>query len=92
SDFVFDFLVYQDFTYRWKLPKNATISYMPNHFKVDNDLLFVSIDYEKIDDEIKVNMRLFVKEITIKPKDFELWNKSIRSLRAAYAENIVLKN
>ena len=91
SDFVLDFLIHQDFTYEWQMPANAEITYIPEALKIENDLLYVSINYEKRANVIHVHMQLHVKKLTINASEFELWNQSIRMLRAAFAENIVLK-
>lgn len=91
SLFVFEFLIHQEFEYQWHLPQNAKVAHLPTPFKLDNDVMYVNIDYKQKNGIIVVNFELFVKKLNIKPSEFDLWNASIKTLRSAFAENIVLK-
>lgn len=91
SLFVFEFLIHQEFEYQWHLPQNATVTHIPTPFKLDNDLIAAHIDYTQKNGIVYVNFKLYVKNLSIQPSEFDLWNASIKMLRSAFAENIVLK-
>ncbi|HSD15119.1 MAG TPA: transglutaminase domain-containing protein [Flavobacterium sp.] len=86
-----DFLTYNNANYELEIPKGYTVSYLPKNTAFNNDLMDVEITYEQKENKIILNTKIKIKKILFEKNEKDLWNQSIKNLKKAYNESIILK-
>lgn len=87
-----DFLSYNNTSYELEIPKDYTVSYLPKNTVFNNDLMEVEIKYEQKETKIVLTTKITVKKILFEKSEKNLWNQSIKNLKKAYNESIILKS
>lgn len=90
SKFELDFLTASQGTYELEIPQNYSVKYLPKDLIMDNALLSASFKYEKTDNKVIYVARIDQKKILLDKNDFELWNESIKKIKANYGETIII--
>lgn len=86
-----------DYLYRIKqyhileIPKDYAVSYKPEDFRFDNELVSLSIHYEVKNNTIIAAQELHRKKLMIYPPEFIEWNKALKAAQAQYKESVVLE-
>nr|WP_294938511.1 transglutaminase domain-containing protein [uncultured Flavobacterium sp.] len=86
-----DFLLFNNSTYELEIPKNYAVSYLPPNTKFNNDLMEVEINYTAKENKIILTTKIKIKKILFDKSEKDTWNQSIRSLKKAYNESLILK-
>lgn len=74
------------------LPQNTEVVYVPENVSFENELLKYVITYEKSKDEIVLKYETITRKTIITPREFALWNATLKTLKEHLSENIILKN
>jgi transglutaminase-like putative cysteine protease len=90
TDFEFDFLSLSNSQYEMEIPSNCTLKYLPKNFNLDNDIMKIDFVYEVKSTKIILNTRIALKKLVLQKPDFEVWNETIKKLKANYTETIIL--
>ena len=91
ANYDFDYLSQFISTAECVIPSNYQVTYLPKNFELDNDLLKIKIVYEQKGNSVILKSNMETKKIMLEKKDFALWNETVKKLRSAYSETIVLK-
>ena len=86
-----DFLLFNNSTYELEIPKNYAVSYLPPNTNFNNDLMEVEINYTAKENKIILTTKIKIKKILFDKSEKDTWNQSIRSLKKAYNESLILK-
>ncbi|MGC4101612.1 DUF3857 domain-containing protein [Ferruginibacter sp.] len=73
------------------IPEGYTVTYKPQNFSVDNDLISLKIQYELKDGKIIAYQELQNKNLMVQPDKFDEWNKTTKAVAAQYKEQVVLE-
>ncbi|AOZ98433.1 hypothetical protein BIW12_02730 [Flavobacterium commune] len=90
SNFDFEYLTQYSKNYNLEIPKNYNIKQIPKNFSLDNDCIKADFIYELKDGNLKLNINLIQKKLTLDKSDFELWNTSIKALKNNYNQVLIL--
>ncbi len=90
SNFELDFLTFVNSQYELEIPKNCTVKYLPKNFSLDNDYIKADFVYEVKNNKITLDIKLKQKKLLLEKSDFELWNKTIKTLKSNYTETLIL--
>jgi hypothetical protein len=90
TDFEFDFLSLSNSQYEMEIPVNCTLKYLPKNFNLDNDIMKIDFVYEVKSNKIILNTQIALKKLVLQKPDFEVWNETIKKLKANYTETIIL--
>lgn len=90
SNFDFEYLTQYSKIYNLEIPKNYNIKQIPKNFSLDNDCIKADFIYELKDGNLKLNINLIQKKLTLDKSDFELWNTSIKALKNNYNQVLIL--
>ena len=74
-----------------KIPEGYKVSYVPNDFVFDNELIALKINYQVKDGNITSHQQLQKKKMFIDPKEFIEWNKAANAVAPQYKEQVVLE-
>ncbi|KGO95532.1 transglutaminase domain-containing protein [Flavobacterium enshiense] len=86
-----DYLTYNNANYDLEIPKGYAVSYLPKNTNFNNDLMEVEIKYEQKENKIILSTKIKVKKIFFEKSEKDLWNQSVKNLKKAYNESIILK-
>ncbi len=73
------------------IPEGYVITDIPKDFEIDNEFLSFKIIYKVDKKRIIATQELINKTLMLYPRDFDNWNKAIRSTMPQYKELIVLE-
>lgn len=90
SAFEFDFLTSYKGEFTLELPKNTTVKMLPPNFKLDNPLLFADCNYVIKLGEVVLSVNIMLKKILLQKTDFEMWNDTVKQLKQAYTQTLIL--
>lgn len=90
SKFELDFLTASQGTYELEIPQNYSLKYLPKDLTIDNALLSASFKYQQQDNKVIYIAKIDQKKILLDKNDFELWNESIKKIKANYGETIII--
>lgn len=88
--FEFEYLANSINAYKLEIPANSKIKFVPNNFNISNDLISANIKYETKNNNIELKITLQQNKLLLYENDFELWNESIKKIRTALNESIIL--
>ncbi|WP_181368936.1 DUF3857 domain-containing protein [Flavobacterium pallidum] len=91
AKYEFDFLMYTNSAYKLEIPANYSVKSLPPAFSMDNDYFKADFSHEVRDNNVALTIKLKQKKILLDNTDFEKWNESIRKLKSAYNETIILQ-
>ena len=91
ANYDFDFLSQFVSSVTCLIPKEYTVKYVPKNFDIDNDLIKGQITYQLQGNCVTMNASLATKKIMLEKKDFALWNETVKKLKSAYGETIILQ-
>lgn len=80
-----------DVTVIFKIPEGKKVTYLPENVKVDNDFMTASISYTLEGDTIIYNHSYATKKLILEKASHEAFNKSLKTIRKAFKEVVVLK-
>jgi hypothetical protein len=73
------------------IPEGYVATYIPDSYVFDDiDFGFI-ISYEKAEDKIVLNKKLYTNFLLLTPDKFDKWNQMITKLNKAYKETVALK-
>lgn len=90
AKFEFEQLNYINSQYELEIPQNFSVSHLPKNYSVDNKYLFATINYEVLNNIIRLNLQLKQKILLLDKSDFDSWNETIKELKNNYSETIIL--
>ena len=73
-----------------QLPDGYSVELLPENLTLSNDLLDVSVIYEKTATEITYKKNINFKKRLVTVEDFELWNTTFKSLKENQSKQIIL--
>ncbi|MFT3794101.1 DUF3857 domain-containing protein [Flavobacterium sp.] len=76
--------------YALEIPAGYKVKYVPEPFKIDNELFYVDAKYTTKGNKIKVDILLHSKKIMLDKSDFKLWNETIRKMKNYFSESLIL--
>lgn len=88
-DYERDFKPSYDFKYILELPQQTLLESMPKNFHLKNELLEVTITYQKEKNQLVVSQKIEIKTLKVSSSEFELWNKSIKEINNQYNQSII---
>jgi len=91
KDFLFDYKSYQVSEYELLIPSGYKVIHLPKTLRIDEPSYLFTIELTQQGKRILYKKELAIKEGIIKKNDFSQWNASIKKLRAAYNDCVVLK-
>lgn len=74
-----------------KIPEGYTVTYKPDNFSFENDLVALKIQYEVKDRKIIAYQELQNKTLMVQPDQFAELNKAAKAVAAQYKEQVVLE-
>ncbi len=74
-----------------QIPDGYTVSYKPQDFAIDNDLVSLKIQYEVKNGTIIAYQEFQNKNLMVEPDRFADWNKTAKAIAAQYKEQVVLE-
>ena len=90
SKFELEYLTASEGTYELEIPQNCVVKYLPKDVTIDNALLSANFSYQKINNTIVYSSKITQKKIVLDQADFELWNESIKKIKANYGETVII--
>ncbi len=91
AKYEFDFLTYTNSVYTLEVPSNYTVKSLPEPFILDNDYFKADFVHQIKGNTVVLSMKLKQKKILLDHPDFEKWNETIKKLKSAYNETIILQ-
>ena len=91
ANYDFDFLNQFVSSVTCLIPKEYTVKYVPKNFEIDNELLKAQFTYQLLGNTVEMKATLETKKIMLEKKDFALWNETVKKLKSAYGETIILQ-
>ena len=91
ANYDFDFLSQFVSSVTCLIPKEYTVKYVPKNFEIDNELLKAQFTYQLQGNTVAMKATLETKKIMLEKKDFALWNETVKKLKSAYGETIILQ-
>lgn len=76
--------------YSIDLPKDYSVSFLPENTKFEDEEFGFEMKYIKFDDRVDVHQEIRINTLLVKTNKFESWNKMVKALFSAYKESIVL--
>lgn len=86
----FEFLSSHKANYTLDIPDNVRLKQLPENTEIDNDLMSGSFVYTATPTSVSVSANVKLKKLLLQKQDFELWNSSIRQLKQAYSQTLIL--
>ncbi len=86
-----DYHFKKDFTTVITIPEGYKASYIPEERSYENDNFGFRIQYVLDGKTITQHKSIYVKTLSVKTEDFEVWNDFIKGLRKAYKKSIILE-
>jgi Domain of Unknown Function with PDB structure (DUF3857)/Transglutaminase-like superfamily len=86
-----------DFKYTYKqyhilqIPEGYTVTYKPNDFKFENELVSLKIIYEIKNGKLIAFQEVINKSLYVEVDKFNLWNAAAKAVAPQYKEQIVLE-
>lgn len=74
-----------------QIPEGYTVSYKPQDFSVDNDLVSLKIKYEVKNGTVIAYQEFQNKVLMVQPERFADWNKVAKAVAPQYKEQVVLE-
>lgn len=90
--FDLEMLQKQNYSISLVLPQDMEVVYVPENTAFENELMKYFITYEKNKGEIALKYGIITKKTIIAPREFALWNATLKTLKEHLSENIILKN
>ncbi len=87
----FDFLYTIKQFHILEIPKGYIVSYKPNDFSIDNELVSSSIIYTQKDNKLIAEQKVTNKLLMLNTSDFDKWNKTMKQIQSQYKEQVVLE-
>lgn len=88
--FEFDFLTAYQGEFTLEIPKNTSVKFLPPNFKLDNALLSADCNYVAKPNEVVLSVDIRLKKLLLRKPDFELWNATVKQLKDAYSQTLIL--
>ncbi|MCW4467601.1 DUF3857 domain-containing protein [Flavobacterium sp. MFBS3-15] len=85
-----DFLSAYNTTYNLKIPQNYSVKYLPENFSLDNALMKADFTYANKAGVVSLNAKIQVKKLLIEKADFALWTDTVKQLKNAYTQTLIL--
>jgi len=73
-----------------EIPEGYKVSYLPDNASYNGPLGGFKISYHTIGNTVVNESYIYINTLMVYPKDFQEWNKMIRSLTRAYNESVTL--
>lgn len=70
---------------------NLTCTYIPEAFKVKNNLFNINMNYSIKGNEILLSKKIQVLQSIIYPENFKVWNQTVSGLKKFYNDQVILK-
>lgn len=86
-----EFLQKKSYQVVLEIPSGHSVTYLPENTTFSNDLLAYQFSYSQKNSKVYLNYDIEVKQTLIKPKQFALWNESLKKLKENYLETIIIK-
>ncbi|MCC5945845.1 MAG: DUF3857 domain-containing protein [Bernardetiaceae bacterium] len=90
SDVYANFYFNQSHYYTLTIPKNYATEHIPPNFAYKDSLFGFEINYEKQNNTLIYNKKIYSQYLILKNDKFESWNKMIDTLHRAYRQNVAL--
>lgn len=74
-----------------KIPEGYTVTYKPENFSFENDMVALKIQYEVKDGKIIAYQEYQNKTLMVQPGDFNECNKAAKAAAPQYKEQVVLE-
>ena len=74
-----------------EVPQSYSVSYIPKDYSLNNELFGFSIKYSQQGNKIIALQEIHNNYLLLQPKDFPVWNNSLRQLQNQYKEEVVLE-
>lgn len=74
-----------------EIPSGHSVTFFPENTSFSNELLAYQFNYAQKDSKVYLNYEVEIKQTLIKPKQFALWNESLKKLKENYLETIIIK-
>jgi len=74
-----------------EVPESYSVSYIPKDFNLNNELFSIAIRYSRQDNKVIALQEIHNNYLLLQPKDFTVWNNSLKQLFSQYKEEIVLE-
>lgn len=91
ASYEFDFLTNTNCSYELEIPKNYQLTFIPKNLNIENELIKANFVFEKTSTKIILHSNIEIKKLLLEPKDFELWNATIKKLKSNYNETLILE-
>ena len=75
----------------FKIPIDFKVKYLPEEILIENDNFDFYVSYSLVDNTIKYEKRIHLKNVLINVSDFEIWNAAIEKLKVSYSDQIILE-
>lgn len=76
--------------YRYEIPNEYNIEFLPENLKLDSDFASFDIQYEVLNNIILVSQKIESKTLLLEKSAFEAWNSFIKSLNKTYNQSLIL--
>jgi hypothetical protein len=74
-----------------EVPESYSVSYIPKDYSLNNDLFSFVIKYSQQGNKIIALQEIHNNYLLLQPKDFTVWNNSLKQLFNQYKEEVVLE-
>lgn len=85
-----DYLTAFNVTYNLQIPQNYAVKHIPENFSMDNAVMKADIKYTVNAGTVVLEGKIQVKKILLEKTDFPLWAESIKKLKSAYTQTLIL--
>ncbi|WP_181369472.1 DUF3857 domain-containing protein [Flavobacterium album] len=85
-----DYLSSENVIYNLEIPKNYSVKYLPDNFSLDNDVMKADFKYTNSGGIISLAAKIQIKKILLEKADFALWTETIKKLKSAYTQTLIL--
>ena len=75
----------------FEIPEGKEVTYLPENVAIDNDFMSASISYELKDNVITYIHTYKTKSLVLEKETQEAFSKSLKKIRKAFKEVVVLK-
>lgn len=88
--FDLDYLTMYEGRYDLEIPKNYEVKFLPENFNLDNSLIKADFNYTNTGGIISLTSKIKLKKILLEKADFAMWNETIKKLKNAYTQTLIL--
>lgn len=85
-----DYLSAYNTTYNLQIPQNYSVKYLPENFSLDNAVMKADFKYTNSGGIVSLAAKIELKKLLLEKADFALWTETIKKLKSAYTQTLIL--